>query len=397
MSEVKKGLKALDDAREAGKPDWANEWLTPQKRKRGKKTFNKTKGYPGEGPRRKGRRGGRRRVKGRNRGGKAKKRAQGGAPPPPNIGSAATWSDIGSKAGGWLGNLAHKGISKILGMGDYQAVSPEHGVSSNSFLSPVKQVPIMHSDQFGCIRISHREFLTDIQGTNSGAQRYQFVLNPGDARTFPWLSNLSGSFEQYKLLGMCFEFRSTCGDAVSSTNSALGTVCVATTYDVLNPQFGSKTDILNHFWSGSAKPSVNQLHCIECEPSVTPLAPLYIRHGQLGINSTYTLGTSDPEVKVPVTFQEMFDARMYDHGRTELIVTGQQAQFAVGELWISYDLLLLKPRRVPANQLNTYEGPPSIYAEPVLSYNTYPEVPLTAVLPISDGSYPSELKEVDFE
>lgn len=311
------------------------------------------------------------------------------------------------KAGAWLGNLAQTGLSKLFGRGDYEVVSPDKPVNGNSLISPAKQVPIMNTDTMGAIRISHREFLTDVQGnTGTNTQSYRFTLNPGDSRTFPWLSNLSSSFEQWKLLGLCFEFKSTCGNAVSSSNSALGTVCVATQYDALSTPFGAKTDILNHFWSGSAKPSLDQLHCVECEPSQTPTAPLYIRNqGQLG----KVLGGEDeigwaingggvPTSMAYVTFQEAFDARLYDHGRFEMLITGQQAQFNVGELWVSYDMLLLKPRRTRNAERRTFDAPPP---GPEIEDGTmqhFPAVPLMAVLPLNQNpaDYPTELGEVDY-
>lgn len=287
-------------------------------------------------------------------------------------------------------------------MGDYEVVSPEGGVSSNSLISPVKQVPLMHSDAFGSIRVSHREFLSDLSGSNTTAQRYPYVLNPGDARTFPWLSNLAEAFSQWKLLGMAFEFRSTCGDAVSSTNSALGSVSFATQYNVLEPVFGAKTQILNHFWSGSAKPSVDQLHLVECEPNVTPTAPLYIRnrHANGTLFGDSSVGphmvNRDGSV-LDTTFEEMYDARLYDHGRTEVFILGQQAAFVVGELWITYDVLLMKPRRPDPRTLTTYDPPNSLAVEPVLLYTHRPEVPLSAVVSIDQTAfYPADaLIDVD--
>jgi len=78
-------------------------------------------------------------------------------------------------------------------------------------------------------------------------------------------------------------------------------------------------------------------------------------------------------------------------------VNGQQATgFIMGELWITYDLLLLKPRMPPASVLDTWDAPPSIgVLDPSIDYNHHAEVPLTAVLPESSADYPSELKDVD--
>jgi len=304
----------------------------------------------------------------------------------------ASW---GAKLGGWLGNLAQTGIQKILGMGDYQ-VSPETPLNSNTLINPSQGVPVMHSDAFGAIRVSHREFLTDISSVFPAGRLYQFVLNPADGRTFPWLSGISRSFTQWKLLGCCFEFRSTCGDAVSSTNSALGSVSFGTQYDVTRPIFSSKQAMLNSFWSGSAKPSVDQMHCIECEPSQTPLAPLYIR--QPVLTGTIPGGNyqfNDGAALTAVEFQSVADARLFDHGRMEMIILGQQDTFNVGELWITYDLLLMKPVQIPPSTGDTWDGPPSVFADPNTVFTHHAEVALAAVLPLGDPLYPTELKEID--
>jgi hypothetical protein len=41
-----------------------------------------------------------------------------------------------------------------------------------------------------------------------------------------------------------------------------------------------------------------------------------------------------------------YDARMYDHGRLELAVSGGGAGvvYVCGELWVTYDIILYKPR-----------------------------------------------------
>lgn len=312
--------------------------------------------------------------------------------------AGATW---GAKAGAWLGNLAQSGIMKILGMGDY-TVSPEAPLQANTLINPDKGVPVMHSDAHGAIRISHREFLTDVVSPaplpdgSPGIRGYQFVLNPADARTFPWLSALARSFTQYKLLGVCFQFKSSCGDAVSSTNSALGTVSFGTQYDVTRPLFTSKANMLNSFWSGSAKPSVDQMHCIECEPSQTPIAPLNIRNPlNTGAEVYGPSLVSSGGVPVITTFQTMADARLFDHGRMEMILTGQQASFTLGELWITYDLLLLKPIQYPAIVGHTWDGPPSEFKEPEVEFTHHAEVPLVATLSILDPAYPASLGPVD--
>jgi hypothetical protein len=308
---------------------------------------------------------------------------------------------LGAVAGGWLGNLAGKAFNILRGKGDY-TVGPEDGkVNANSLLTPGKAVPVMHSDAHGCVRVTHREYLVDIFSRVSPLySTAEFVLNPADARTFPWLSTLAAAFTQWKLLGCAFEFVSTSG-AISSTQ-ALGSVSMAAQYDVTRPVFRNKRDMLNHYWSTSQSPSRNQMLLIECEPSLTPMAPLYVRKPPLGAvpvtyDPTSVFTWNNGSIAAPATFQEMEDPRLSDHAYIQVFSTGQAADLQVlGELWITYDVMLMKPLLpAPGAVLDTWAPPPATIGDDVLNYTTHAEVPLAAVLPISSTDYPSELKEVD--
>jgi len=289
---------------------------------------------------------------------------------------------IFNKIGSTLGNLAGSAIGKIFGMGAYEVSPP---IVANSLLGASPSVPDMHTSSQGGIRVTHKEFLVDlITGTDANPHYNAFVLNPGDGRTFPWLASIAANFQQYKLLGVAFEYKSTSGNAVASTNSALGTFSFATHYDVLEGNFQSKQLILNHFYSSGGKTSGNILHFIECEPNVTPIAPLWIRTNGVAFDNLNPSGGGGP-FRYGLGLAENYDPKTYDHGRTEILGTGAQDFFVGGELWITYDLLLLKPRTSHGKSLSTYvqtlvEPPPNdtitVFPECPLSYqplgSTYP-------------------------
>lgn len=185
----------------------------------------------------------------------------------------------------------------------------------------------------GLLRVRHREYLGDFQtglappGENNGV----FRLNPADPRTFPWLSTLASNFEQWIPHGMVFEFVSTCGNAVSSTNASLGSISLATTYNSEASNFTSKTQLLNHYFATSAKTADNLMHAIECNPDEIPTKLLY--------------------TGVPTPFGPDFpgDDRLYDLGFTTFWLQGSQAVYTAGEIWITYDISLLKPRVDPSS------------------------------------------------
>lgn len=122
---------------------------------------------------------------------------------------------------------------------------------------------------------------------------------------------------------MVFEFKSTCGSAISSTNNAMGSVLMSTQYRASSPPFATKQDMDNEQYSTDVVPWTNACHFIECSPHQSPLTTLYIRSAQV-VNDS-------PE--------------MYDLGTMYLATCGQQAAGVVlGELWCSYQVELLKPQ-----------------------------------------------------
>lgn len=206
-------------------------------------------------------------------------------------------------------------------------------MSDNSIVAPLTAAPVPELESEprlaeGLLRVRHREYLGDFTtglappGQNNGI----FRLNPADPRTFPWLSNLAGNFEQWIPHGMVFEFVSTCGNAVSSTNASLGSISLATTYNSNAGNFLSKGSLLNHYFATSGKTSDNLMHAIECSPDEIPTKLLYT-----GIPTAGDLSRPG-------------DDRLYDLGFTTFWMQGSQANYTAGEFWITYDISLLKPR-----------------------------------------------------
>lgn len=290
---------------------------------------------------------------------------------------------LGAAVGSVTSRLAANIVGSLLkGSGDYlEAPAP----SANSFTNHAPTVPIMHSDTFGSIRVTHREFLGNITSlTTFGANR--FTLNPGDASTFPWLSQIAYCFDQWLALGIVFEYIPLAGDAIAADVATLGAVNMATQYNVLEGPFQSSIAMLNHFWASSGKPSLAQRHYIECRPDVTPLKPMYIRHGE------YMAGLQDNTNEI-YQMQGMFDPRMFDLGRFEIAREGQLASSAlIGQLWVSYDILLMKPRRQSALQRFTYDAPPPVEQAADAALVHFNAVPLAVTVPAQSDLYPDELK-----
>jgi len=132
------------------------------------------------------------------------------------------------------------------------------------------------------------------------------------------------NYEQYRVHGMVFQFKSNSADALNSVNTALGTVVMATQYNMLNPVFTNKQQMENYEFGCSCRPSSDLIHPIECDPKQTTCNGLFsIRLGGVGGG----------------------DPRLYDLGRFSIATVGMQApNVNLGELWVTYQVELLKPR-----------------------------------------------------
>jgi len=153
-------------------------------------------------------------------------------------------SYLGGPAGGALGMQAGRLISQITGYGDYK-------VSQNT-ISNGNSVPTFRQGGDG-MRVAHREFLSDVTGSIAFTLN-SYAIQPGLNVTFPWLSAIAAQFEEYRMDGLCFEFRPSSGSAVSSMSSALGVVIMATNYHVLDATFATKQAMESYEYSTSTVP-----------------------------------------------------------------------------------------------------------------------------------------------
>lgn len=217
-----------------------------------------------------------------------------------------------SGAGSALGNAA-SWLSRAFGFGAYT-------VRSNSLMSQ----NIAQFESNGSIEFAHREFVSDVS-SSTGFTMSNYIINPGNATLFPWLSTIAQNFEQYEMLGLIFEFKSTSATAVGSVNTGLGTVIMATDYDVLDTNYGTKRQMEISDFATSSAPCETQIHPVECDPKQNVLRQLFIQPG----NSV----SSYPD-----------DARFSAMGNFQLATSGMQAVSTIGELWVSYHVRLHKPQ-----------------------------------------------------
>lgn len=207
----------------------------------------------------------------------------------------------------------------------------------NSYARPTRTGTISAARvkaQSGGVIVTHREYIKDIAGTVPFTVE-AFGVNPGDPGSFPWLSNMASQFENYRWLNCRFEFISTSGESLAGANTSLGTVVMATQYNSLNPPFVAKDTMENYDGAVATKPSVSCAHTVQHWNN--PFTVLYVR----------------PFNKLPDGFGNLLQ---YDVGQFYLATSGQAAGVTtIGELWVSYSVMLFKPRLNPFfNNTNPY-------------------------------------------
>lgn len=210
----------------------------------------------------------------------------------------------------------------------------------------------------------------NILGTGGAFNMTSYTINPANSRSFPFLAQLAANYEQYEVEGMLYQFRSTSANALNSTNTALGSVIMATQYDVLDAPFASKTEMLNYEFSTSAKPSENVIHMIECEPRQTSVSELFTLTGSVPTGA---------------------DPRLYHLGRFSIATVGFQADNVnIGELHVTYQVRLLKPKLYTSLGLfngmyveNQNTGTSAVYSNTFPLGTAAPTQPVTNTLGIT--------------
>jgi hypothetical protein len=221
-------------------------------------------------------------------------------------------------AGGDTGHNIGAALSKWLGSGDYR-------VGKNSCVLSA-QIPMMHQSGQS-ITVRHREYIADIVAGTGTPTNFSiastYALNPGLASSFPWLATVAQQFQEYTWKGLVYHFVSTAGQSVSSTNTAIGSVMMATQYRATAAAYINKQQLLNEYFSGDSKSSESFCHPIECDPKENPYNIQYVRSAAVPSGE---------------------DQKTYDLGVMYVATQGlPSAGVNVGELWATYEVELRKP------------------------------------------------------
>lgn len=286
----------------------------------------------------------------------------------------AAGSALYGKPGAEVGGLLNRALYALTGFGDYQ-------VKSNSLLETGGPPSVVNRSNKEFV-VRHREYITDIYSssgtasTPSGFFNQIFPLNPGSSVTFPWLSSIAGKFEQYRIEGMVFEYKSLYSDAVVTQNGSIGAVILATEYNAGAAAYTSKQQMENYQFAQSCKPSHSVLHPIECARSQNVLSELYVR---------------------PSTVPAGEDIKTYDFGDFQIASQGIPlgaggTPVPMGELWVSYQIALIKPKIPQSGPASYIDSGYSHYLSSTLAAGNFttaqPFGPLGSMLPAHASNIP---------
>lgn len=219
--------------------------------------------------------------------------------------------------------MAGQFVARLTGHGEYH-------VERNTLMNP-QGVPQFKQTK-DSIRITHKEMFKVVDGSVDFTNTV-FDVNPGNKKMFPWLSSVADSYSTYRFNGLVVAYKSTSADAVGSPDTALGRVCMASMYDVMQAPFISMVAMEAHEYSNSNKPAEDSVHGIECAKNELVLKDLYVTSPDFAF-SDLSAG----------------DERFHNMAKFQFATEGMQQVSQIGELWVTYDVTLLVNRE----PINTY-------------------------------------------
>lgn len=230
-------------------------------------------------------------------------------------------SQLGDRTTGYANKMSSKAAKKFrsfTGLGDYK-------VSYNSLVTGSSGSGFNAVNVGRALIVSNKEYLGDVGVHPTVVGQFNltnYTINPGNMTTFPWLNVLALQYDQYKPMGIVFEFRTTTTD--STTNSAIGSIIMSTEYDVMDSNYGSKQDMLNSSFSNESKMSEDCVHGLECDPNELSRKIFFVKKA----------GTSSANL----------DIRDYDMARFSLATQGGSlaAGTIIGSLYVHYEFAFYK-------------------------------------------------------
>jgi hypothetical protein len=172
------------------------------------------------------------------------------------------------------------------------------------------------------IRVQKREFLGTIEcpAISKEFNQERYLINPCDENSFPWLSHIAPLFTEWCLKGAIITFETT-SSVAAVAGGGLGTIAIATQYNVAENEFEDMEHMLQSPYRTSGNPAQTLVHGIECDPELQSKEALFTRRE--GLN----------HVAAP---------NLYDHCLVTVATEGLSSVPGTvhGRLYVSYDIEL---------------------------------------------------------
>jgi hypothetical protein len=222
-------------------------------------------------------------------------------------------------------------LSKLIGSGDYSsgdAMSNEPPVLNSLFpdKSSLGNAYAQFGNQADATVVMHRSLVQDItSGPVAGLFSNTVIpVNAGLAVFDPFCSSIAQNFEIYKFAGLCFTYISSCSEYITGT--ALGTVIMAMEYNSASAPFTNKTQMENSDFAISCRLDHDMVYGVECKNQ--PMDGYLVRNSNLSLPA-------------PLTDMGLFQIAVAPS-------TTVPINTVLGELWVSYHVLLRRPKLTPA-------------------------------------------------
>lgn len=167
----------------------------------------------------------------------------------------------------------------------------------------------------GDIRVAHREYISDVNGSIAFASIANSI-NPGLPAVFPWLSTIARNYESYhfRKLKFCYE--------TESSTTTVGTLILSVDYDASDVAPDSKAQALSYRNSVRSAPWDRCCHESLLE-DLSKLKSHFVRSAAVPTGA---------------------DIKLYDIGTLFVCTQGETGTSVIGELYVEYDLELMTPQ-----------------------------------------------------
>lgn len=168
----------------------------------------------------------------------------------------------------------------------------------------------------GSIRITHREYVTQLNGVSDGTYLLNrglgptyYALAPYNFNVFPWLTSISRNFDSYKFISATLHYVPMC------STTEIGRVGLFWDKDSGDTGPDDRSELAHH------------QHLVETPPWSPSTLVIPCGDGFKFINDT-----------------NVVDRKLVDHGRLGYVVYGTSTGNALGDLFIEYTIELKEPQ-----------------------------------------------------